>query len=452
MRLDQLTENDINTFIATGKVKKGENNVLLNVDDTPLTMDVALTLLPVERAEELRKTGENEDSDEEAKKNWLVRAGLATWNGTKFVLKTTGQELTPDLVQTTLDQALGRIGTGKLEGQEPPESAARRQQIAELAQRTAEQRSEAARAGAIAERPEEIQAARDIELAGRSAGEQARAQLGGAAGAGAAALAGAQAAETARAQVTPTAIREARARRDVFEQKEVDRRALAQATQEAQRTEQQRLAIEQQKYRDMLTRNRQIQEYHRRGQAAADLENRRRRRQSNAQADKDKEQPPTRQTDQTEKIEKIEPPTPQQPVVMTPEKIRDVQGDLELMFQKGDKFPQGVSPDRLRTLFDSQGIKYTEADIKNLYDWSAYIEERYNRDTREMRSGYDTRYGRDQRGTFITGDGRLQVPSAPTNPQIRNQGEHPGVSDARVKDVVSDEDLKIIKKVNIRWY
>jgi hypothetical protein len=100
----------------------------------------------------------------------------------------------------------------------------RQQRVDKLRQRRDEQLGEADRALGIAQRDERVVAGEDAERAAQSAANVAKAQLGGAAGAGSAALAGLGAAEDARNATFQGALNNARDRKDTFEQKDVDRR------------------------------------------------------------------------------------------------------------------------------------------------------------------------------------------------------------------------------------
>jgi hypothetical protein len=100
----------------------------------------------------------------------------------------------------------------------------RKQRVDKLKQRRDEQLGEADRALGIAQRDERVVAGEDSERAAQGAANVAKAQLGGAAGAGAAALAGLGAAEDARNATFQGALDNARSRKDDFEQKDVDRR------------------------------------------------------------------------------------------------------------------------------------------------------------------------------------------------------------------------------------
>ena len=139
---------------------------------------------------------------------------------------------------------------------EAPEAALYSQLQQNLEQRRAEQRAEADRAGVVAARDEMVQAGRDVGLAQQAALASTQSALGGAAGRGAAAAQGAQQAYLSGIQTLPSAIQAARQRKDIFEQKEVERRQAAAETQSDVNLAAQKRFQMQQKYQNMLEQNR----------------------------------------------------------------------------------------------------------------------------------------------------------------------------------------------------
>jgi len=141
-----------------------------------------------------------------------------------------------------------------------PTNEAFTRSIGALEEQAAREREYESAAAARAAQPEAVRAAMLTEATARGAGEQARAQLGGAAGAGAAALAGAQQAEQARAGFAGQAAQMAQQYKLGEEQKAYERGLTARQTEAGARAEEKERVAAQHDYQQMLKRNREQDE------------------------------------------------------------------------------------------------------------------------------------------------------------------------------------------------
>jgi len=134
------------------------------------------------------------------------------------------------LLASRVPGLINNVVNGLRQSGQSPEQDAIDQRINELNARRAEQISEADRAQGIYNRPEQVQAAVDTAAAQQAAASAARAEVGGAGGAGLAAQKGMEAAYMAGTQAYPQLLQNARQLRYQYEQEEIARRNAASET------------------------------------------------------------------------------------------------------------------------------------------------------------------------------------------------------------------------------